>query len=54
MKYLLCILVAGIMSGCTTVNVYTSESVSEPAIVIVPMKRDGVRDPYNPYDRRRN
>ena len=46
-------LVLGIM-GCTTVNVYTSDSVAEPAIVIVPMKRDGVRDPYNPYDKRRN
>ncbi len=45
-------LVLGIM-GCTTVNVYSGSGASEPALVIIPLGRD-VRNPDNPYDRRRN
>ena len=42
MKYLTIFLACGIMSACTTVNVYPN---AEPIIVIKPM----VKNPNNPY-----
>lgn len=47
MKFTLVLVVLGLV-GCTTVNVYPD---SEPIIVI---QKNDVRDPNNPYGRKRN
>lgn len=48
MKYLTIILACGIMSACTTVNVYPS---NDPVVII---HKSGARNMDNPYDRRRD
>lgn len=45
MKYLSLIIACCIMTGCTTVNVYSESSRSEPMIIIKP----SVKNPNNPY-----
>lgn len=46
---LICIGVVGIITGCTTVNVYND---AEPVIII--NKKPIATNPDSPYDRRRN
>jgi hypothetical protein len=47
MKYLIVAIIALSMNACTTVNVYSDETV-----IVIPKSQP--RNPDNPYDRRRS
>jgi hypothetical protein len=47
MKFILAIITVSLMSACTTVNVYSDETV-----IVIPKSQP--RNPDNPYDRRRS